>query len=198
MILLLHSFAVLMAFIFTMLLKSFFTDVIIPLAGILTILYAVLLYRKKNKLFNISILISLILTLVVSTGDISSPLFFLLYFLGIGISLAFDPRVVFVYTIGLIFLFFPLAFETDPVKNLFVLFSFIMLSPLAYLFGRYYHKNKEIINKTKHIKRKHHTLQTDIEKFLYNDEHGLKVSVFSFNKALEQREEAKNEAKKSI
>ena len=197
MVFLLQSLVVVMAFAFTMLLRTFFIDVFVPLLGALIILYAALSHRKKSKKFNIFILISLILMLILSTGDISSSLFFLLYFLSFLIGFMFDPKVVFVYTAGLIVLFFPEAFKTDLTKNMFVLFSVIMLSPLAYFFGQSYQQSKEHRKKIKAISKRAQTVENDIEEVLYNNGKNLNSNTsMRLNEALEDIGEIEEEARK--
>lgn len=149
-----QSIVILLALSLTVLLKSVFFNVTVPILGIMILFYTVLARRKKFEDLNLFTLTSFVLILVVSTGEISSPLFFLLYFLTFGIGVLFDPKVVFVLTISLIVLLFPSALETDVFKNLILLFSFTPLSALAFFTGKAYQENQRLkIKNQKKVKK---------------------------------------------
>jgi len=154
-----QSFIVLFSIAIVMFFKTLFLSLVAPVLAILVAFYLMLSKRKRNENLNFFILTSLILILVTSTGEMSSPFFFLLYLLIFGIAFIFDPRVVFVFTIGLLTLFFPKALETDLTRNLILLFLFILLSPLAFFAGvAYQAKNQKL-----KIKMQNHNLKSKIK-----------------------------------
>ena len=78
----------------------------------------------------------LILFLVITTGGIHSPLFFLLYFLLFAVSLLFEPTAAIVISLLLVLFFsFNLRFDFDN-PALINLTSLLLIPPLASLFGR--------------------------------------------------------------
>lgn len=164
-----QSLIVLLSMGLTVLLKSVFANIVFFILGVLLILYLVFTNQKKIENFNLFILISLIIILILSTGDISSPLFFLLYFLSFAVAFIFDPKVVFVFTIGLIVLFFPGALKTDLTRNLILLFSLFLLSPLAFFLGIDYHEKQEKRRKIEAMEHKAETIDDDIEDVLYEN-----------------------------
>lgn len=85
----------------------------------------------------------LILLLIFDTGGLSSPLFFLLYFLLFALSLLLTPQTAFILSLTLIILF---LFNLEEIKNfgtLIPLFSLPFITPLAVFFGRQHQKLKQ-------------------------------------------------------
>lgn len=169
-----QSIAIILSVCLAIFLKSVFLNATVPVLGIMILLYIVFSKQKRTNTINIFILTSLVLILVVSTGEITSPLFFLLYFLSFGIAFIFDPKLVFVLTAGLIVLFFPSALKTDVSKNLILLFSLILLSPIAFFAGIAYQKNQKINTAKKQIAKKRGKLKTILHSVLI----GLFVDLF--------------------
>ncbi len=123
-------------------------DYTIPMLGLLVFIFLVITSRNKNfnpvsslgnnELMGVFILNAVILLLIFSTGEFSSPLFFLLYFLEFGIAFVFDPILVFIFLIATIGLFLTDALKDDSVGNFIRLGSLVFIAPLAYYFGKEY------------------------------------------------------------
>ena len=120
--------------------------------GILILAYFFIAFRKKggagisidiDNPWGVFILNTVLLLLVLATGNFSSPVFFLMYFLGFGITFAFRPVTIVVFILGVIALFLPLALRDDVFRNLIMLGSLILFSPLAFFFGKGYKDNKK-------------------------------------------------------
>src|SRR5260221_1996324 len=111
---------------------------------ILYILITVIRRKKHPEIGNfgtttdIFILNTAILLLISTTGQIYSPLFFLLYFLGFGITFIFEPATVFLYVIGAILVFLPEALKNGSLESFLRLGSIALISPLAFFFGQNY------------------------------------------------------------
>ena len=163
-----QSLIILLSMGLPMLLKSIFSNTAFFILGSLVILYLAFLNRKKIANFNLFALINLVLILILSTGGISSPAFFLLYFLSFAVAFVFDPKVVFVFTIGSIVLFFPQALKTDLTRNLIMLFSLFLLSPVAFFLGIDYQKKQEVKKRTDKMKRIAQSIEADIEGVLHD------------------------------
>ena len=163
-----QSLIILLSMGLPMLLKSIFSNTAFFILGSLVILYLAFLNRKKIANFNLFALINLVLILILSTGGISSPAFFLLYFLSFAVAFVFDPKVVFVFTIGSIVLFFPQALKTDLTRNLIMLFSLFLLSPIAFFLGSDYQKKQEVKRRTDKMKRIAQSIEADIEGVLHD------------------------------
>lgn len=100
-----------------------------------------------------------ILLLVSSTGGLSSPLFFLIYFLLFAVSLLFEPLITLVLTAA-IFVFFwpnPLVFN-----SLIQLFSVLLILPLSVFLGRQYLKVLEAHQEIKILKKESQKLEKAI------------------------------------
>jgi hypothetical protein len=122
----------------------------VQILGFLVVLYLIVSARKKGKGFltmggegpwGIFILNTIILLLIFATGSISSSLFFLLYFLGFGIAFVFEPPAIFVFIVGAVLVFLPDALKGDTFGNFIKVGSLLLISPLAYFFGREYRKS---------------------------------------------------------
>lgn len=106
-------------------------------------IYFILSFRRKKGIisfevynpFSIFIINTILVLLVFATGGFSSPIFFLLYFLGFGVSFSLKPPIVFVFILGIILLFLPLALKDDVARNLLMLGSLIGVSTIAVFFG---------------------------------------------------------------
>ena len=146
--------------------KSIFSSITFFILGSLVVLYLAFLSRKKIDNFNLFALINLVLILILSTGGISSPMFFLLYILSFAVAFVFDPKVVFLFTIGAIVLFFPQALKTDLTRNLIVLFSLFLLSPIAFFLGTDYAGKKQAKRKIEDMKKKAEVIEREVEDVL--------------------------------
>ena len=126
--------------------KSILALYTVPLLGILTALYLIASFKRKgganpgmkyrNQILTVFLLTTSSLLLIQATGGINSMLFFLLYFLSFYIGFTLIPETVFVFSIGIFLLFYPQASEGNTLFNLTKLFSFFLLCPLAYFFGK--------------------------------------------------------------
>ena len=143
--------------------KSIFSNITFFILGSLVILYLAFLSRKRIGNFNVFASINVILILILATGGISSPTFFLLYFLSFAVAFVLDPKVVFVFTIGAIVLFFPQALKTDLTRNLIMLFSLFLLSPVAFFLGIDYQKKQQAKKKMEDMKQEAQEIEADIK-----------------------------------
>lgn len=117
----------------------------------LAVFYAIFTFRIKKGSFSLEIynplavfaLNSFLVLLVFATGVFSSPIFFLLYFLGFGAALAFKPITVFVFLVGLVTVFIQPALSDDVSSHILMLFSLVMLSLFALFFGKESLKNEK-------------------------------------------------------
>src|ERR1700736_3630951 len=106
--------------------QSFLSGYTIQGLAILVLLYLLLSFirRKRNpaaeafgSASDIFILTAAILLLISITGNLYSPLFFLLYFLGFGITFIFEPISVFIFTIGTVLIFLPQALKNGALES---------------------------------------------------------------------------------
>mgnify|MGYP001619967022 CR=1 FL=1 len=114
------------------------------------------------------ILLLITLALIFLTGEISSPFFFLLYFLTFAVAFFFNPKIVFLVTGTLIILLFPSTLRTDLTRNLIMLFSLFLLSPVAFFLGIDYQKKQEVKKRTDKMKRIAQSIEADIEGVLHD------------------------------
>jgi len=138
------------------------TGLTTPAIAILVLTYLVLI-RRGNKSgsadkstgkmdsLSLSILIALILLLIIVTGSINSPLYFLLYFVPFAITFVLLPKTTFIFLIGSILLFLSSALEANVGENLIKLGSLVLITPLAYFFGKEYQLVEEHAKADKEI-----------------------------------------------
>ncbi len=178
----------------------------VPILGLLVLIYLILSARKKGKAFltmggdgplGIFILNSVILLLIFSTGSIDSPLFFLLYFLAFGIAFVFEPLTVFVFTIGTISILLPSAGNNS--ENLLLLGSLLLISPLAYFFGREYRKSDKKDAEVEAIRERSEfaadEISKDVEEVL-KDKNLDSKDIERLNEILEETDDLREETKK--
>ncbi len=180
----------------------------VPLLGLLIAVFLIVSARKKGKGFltlgggplGIFLLTTLILLLIFSTENINSPLFFLLYFLCFGIAFVFDPITTFVFAVGAVLIFFPDATKLDTTNNLLKLGSLLLISPLAYFFGREYKKGDEQDEKIEALKERSKdsadTISEDVEEVIKDEKQNLKEKdLEKLNEVLEETEDLRQEVK---
>lgn len=120
---------------------------------------------KINRYIDATILTMVILLLIFSTGGLSSPLFFLTYFLLFGISFLFKPNLAITYSFILI-VFLASQGNLEYPHNLLRLFSLLLVSPLALFFGQQFLQNLADKKRIKIYQKK----WLDNEKSLENQE----------------------------
>ncbi len=94
------------------------------------------LENVKNDLWGLFILNTVIVLVVLMSGNFSSPVFFLLYFLSFGVAFAYHPITLFVFLAGLCAIFLPYALKGDVTSNFIMLASLVFLSPVAFFFAK--------------------------------------------------------------
>lgn len=161
-----QSLIILLSIGFMIFLKSIFPNLPLFLLGVGIVLYLIFSNRKRIDNFNFFVLINAILVLILSTGEIASPLFFLVYLLSFVFAFVFEPKVVFVFILGLIILFFPSALKDNLNQNLAMLFSLFLLSPVAFFLGKDYQEKQEKKKRFDNMKAKAQQIETEIEAVL--------------------------------
>lgn len=123
-------------------------ELTIPLIGILVFGY--LLFSRRQKPSNTSaskeidhlttgILTTLVLLIIIETGGLTSILFFLLYFIPFALCFMLVPESALVFLAGIVILFLPMAMSGNVTENLIKVGSVILITPLAYFFGKEFH-----------------------------------------------------------
>ena len=178
--------------------------------AVLVVIYLLVAARKRGQGFltmggegpwGIFILNTIILLLVFATGGISSGLFFLLYFLGFGIAFVFEPPAIFVFIIGAVLVFLPDTLKGDTFGNFIKVGSLLLISPLAYFFGREYRKSdnqeSDIEALEERTKEAADTISEDIEEVVKNEKQNLKEEdMEKLNEILEETEDLRAESVK--
>lgn len=130
--------------------NTFLANYTLILFGILIIAYCLTAYKKKNfdlvsniqnDLLGLFVLNTVIMLLIMMTGNYQSPLFFLLYFLSFGIAFGYESGVIVVFVAGVLLLFLPQTFKDDQTRNIIMLSSLIIVSLMALFFGHIYLKH---------------------------------------------------------
>ncbi|MBI3070176.1 MAG: hypothetical protein HYY87_02630 [Candidatus Levybacteria bacterium] len=197
-----QSLLLLLSFVFVFVWqKTPLSDYTIQALGFLIFLFLLLSARRKE--FNLANVISkrdflsiftlntLILLFIFSTGGLSSPLFFLLYFLGFGIAFVFEPATVFIFILGAILVFLAEALTGDIMGNFLRLGSLALISPLAFFFGREYRKGEKQVEQ---IEKTSQAIKKDVAGVLENEKQAIKSEdVEKLNDILEETEKLKKE-----
>jgi len=120
--------------------------------------------HKINLTIDTVIFTVITLLLVISTGGLTSPLFFLIYFLMFGLALLFEPLISVSLTavIVLFFLFTPT--KKEPLNELLQLFSLLLITPVALFFGKQYLKVLQDEEKIKILEEEEKIMEEQVEK----------------------------------
>jgi len=208
--LLFQSFVLIVSFILILIWhETPLSEATVPILGVLVAAYILISARKKGKGFmslggdgpwGIFILNTLVFLLIFSTDSINSPLFFLLYFLGFGIAFVFEPVTVFVFVLGAILIFLPDLFKNDLTNNLLKVGSLILISPLAFFFGKEYRRNDQEEEEVQELRERTReaadTISDDIETVIKDEKQVLKEKdMEKLNEILEETEDLREETK---
>lgn len=180
----------------------------IQAVALLVVIYLLISFirRKRFKsaefggVADIFILNTAIFLLIYTTGNIYSPLYFLLYFLGFGITFIFEPATVFLFTIGAVLVFLPEALKNGAIESYIRLGSLLLISPLAFFFGQEYRdrdKQEEALQEiTEREKEAADTISKDVEEVIKEEKGKLKTkSVEKLDEILEESEDLREESK---
>ena len=180
----------------------------VPALGFLVFIYLLVFARRKKQLFNLDsnslwtvfILNTVILLLIFITGGITSPVFFLLYFLVFGIAFAFEPMAVFVFMTGGILVFLPSAFKDDVSGNLLRLGPLLLISPLAFFFGNEFRKSdkkdEEMVKMAERTKEAADEISKDVEEVIKDEKEKLSPNATDkLNEILEETDDLRQETK---
>jgi len=123
-----------------------------------------LLFSRTNLTIDAVIFTLVILLLVASTGGLSSPLFFLVYFLMFGLALLFEPLITFSLSLAMVLFFLLQPTKEAPLTEALQLLSLLLVTPLAMYFGRQYLQVLKSEEKIKILKEETQIIEGEIEK----------------------------------
>jgi len=118
-------------------------------AGLFIVLFAVRkfsLFSKKTRLFESIIFTLIIMGIVNTTGGITSPYFFLIYFLLFALTLLLEPIISIITTITLMIFYVFTIPGTATVSQLIPIFSLALMTPFALIMGNEYEETKRLRN----------------------------------------------------
>ena len=197
-LLLLFSFA--LVFIWQQTSLSSYT---LPIIGFLVVVFIISSFAtsKGGKQISLGgplgifILNTIILLFVFSTGGLSSGFFFLLYFVVFALVFVFEPYTIIAFAIGIVLIFIPEAIKGDIFGNFIKLGSIVLISPLAFFFGREYKKSGEDIEKIKEkTEEAAEKIQSEVEDVLEEEKPKLKKEdVEKLEEVIEETEKLREE-----
>jgi len=143
---LLHSLflisAVVLAFFWTS--NSFLSIYTLQLTAVFILLFFLNQFLARHRRGKINLTIDavvfsmVVMLLVTSTGGLTSPLFFLIYFLMFGLALFFEPLITLTLTAAMILFFIFTPTKQNTAEEALQLFSLLLVTPLALFFGKQY------------------------------------------------------------
>ena len=98
--------------------------------------YNVLTVLTTYPSWSLFLFTTLILLAILTTGGVTSVLFFLLYFLSFSIAFAYSLPVLLLYLVGISIILFPDIMSVDVFTNVTRFIVLIVILPAAYYFGR--------------------------------------------------------------
>jgi len=143
---LLHSLflisAVVLAFFWTS--NPFLSIYTLQLTAVFILLFFLNQFLARHRRGKINLTIDavvftmVVMLLVTSTGGLTSPLFFLIYFLMFGLALFFEPLITLTLTAAMILFFIFTPTKQNTAEEALQLFSLLLVTPLALFFGKQY------------------------------------------------------------
>lgn len=205
----LHAAVLLCSFGVIFLVEQSFLNayVIQGLAGLIFvyIILSIIRHRQKKDAFaggipDIFILNTVIFLLIYATGQMTSWFFFLLYFLGFGITFIFEPESVFVYALGTVAMFVPEVLKNGGSVGTYIqLGSFILIAPLPYFFGKEYRDREKQEEQIEALEERSEeaadTISQDVESVMKHEKNLKEEDVEKLNEILEETEDLRQEAK---
>ena len=189
--------------------QTFLNDYVIQgLSGLIAtyIILNFIRHRQKKDAFaggipDIFILNTVIFLLIYATGQMTSWFFFLLYFLGFGITFIFEPETVFVYALLTIGLFVPEVIKNGGSIGTYIqLGSFLLIAPLPYFFGKEYRDREKQEEQIEALEERTEeaadTISQDVAEVIAKEKKNLKEEdVEKLNEILEETEDLRSESK---
>ena len=101
-------------------------------------------FSKKTRLFESVVFTFIILGVITTTGGLSSPYFFLVYFLLFALTLLLEPIIPIIVTLTLM-IFFLFSFTgSATLVQLLPIFSLTLMTPFALILGNEYEETKRL------------------------------------------------------
>lgn len=120
-------------------------------------------FAKINLTLDAVVFTMVILLLIASTGGLTSPLFFLIYFLMFGLALLFEPAITFSLALAMVLFFLLQPTKEEPLIEALQLLSLLLITPLAMFFGKQYLRVLENEEKIKILKEETEIMEEQIE-----------------------------------
>lgn len=120
--------------------------------------------RKINLTLDAVIFTLVVFLLVTSTGGLSSPLFFLIYFLMFGLSLLFEPFITLTLAVTMVLFFVVTPTKEELLTEALQLFSLLLITPLALFFGKQYLNLLKSEEKIRILEEESEIMEEQIEK----------------------------------
>lgn len=124
-------------------------------------------YRNELLRITDSVVFTYVIIIIInSSGGLSSPLFFLTYFLIFALSLILEPIISVAATIGLVILYILSIPPNSSIKELLPLFALPFLTPFALFLGQEHLKNLKLKSKNEKLNTEHAKKEEDTFLFL--------------------------------
>lgn len=154
--------------------------------------------RLPREWLDIFILNTVILLLLFLSGALYSPIFSLIYFLGFGISIVFEPATVILFVILTILIFLPQVLKNNSLESYIRLGSILLVTPLAFFFGQDFNKRHAQEAHLQQIKQQTVSLSSDIkqkvEDVLVNNDNLDAQDVAKLSKAIKETEKLQKQS----
>lgn len=197
-----NSLILILSFIAIYLEEMYLSDYRSQIIGVLVLAYFLItFFRRKysktkpeeqfNSASDIFIINSIIILLIITTGNIYSPVFFLIYFLCFGITFIFEPITVFVFAVGAFLIFLPYAIQNQSIESFIKLGSIFIIAPLAFFFGREYKEREKLSKKIDKTKEEATNIGKEIESVIETEKNITPESAAKLTDALDRSKKLK-------
>jgi hypothetical protein len=101
-------------------------------------------FSKKTRLFESVAFTFIIVSVITTTGSLSSPYFFLIHFLLFALTLLLEPLIPIVVTVTLMLFFIFTISGSASFSQLLPIFSLALMTPFALILGNEYEETKRL------------------------------------------------------
>lgn len=197
-----NSLTLIISFLCIFLEEHYLSDYRSQIIGLLIITYFVVTFLRrkysKNKTeesfsssTDIFIVNTIVMLLIIATGNIYSPVFFLAYFLCFGITFILEPITVFIFAIGAFLIFLPNALQNLALESFIRIGSMFIIAPLAFFFGKEYKDRERLAKKVAQTKEEAKNISKEIETVIENEKNMHPENAAKLSDALDRSKKLK-------
>ncbi len=171
--------------------QSFLKVYELQITAIIFVVYFILkrttrLTQHKYDLLVGEMFTFVVANIIISTGGITSPFFFLSYFLLFTLAMLLEPTISLFTSLCLVAMLYITQTSPWSMGQAISLISLPLMTPFAMLLGSEYEKNQELKKTTRQLTQIKHELEERINRHTENHDHFISLTISSQLKHIEE------------